>query len=108
MKTVSARFDELERRMTDPSVVGNNREMQRVGRELAELRVVRDAYDRYRKMSRELAENQELLESEKDADMRAMAREELSRLSSELVRLTAEGRLLLPPRDPNDENNILI
>ncbi|MEK6778827.1 MAG: peptide chain release factor 1, partial [Candidatus Deferrimicrobiota bacterium] len=108
LKTVSARFDELERRMTDPSVVGNNREMQRVGRELAELRVVRDAYDRYRKMSRELAENQELLESEKDADMRAMAREELSRLSSELERLTAEVRLLLLPRDPNDEKNILI
>jgi peptide chain release factor 1 len=108
LKTVSARFDELERQMTDPSVVGNNREMQRVGRELAELRVVRDAYDRYRKMSRELAENQELLESEKDADMRAMAREELSRLTSELERLTAEVRLLLLPRDPNDEKNILI
>lgn len=108
LKTVSARFDELERRMTDPSVVGNNREMQRVGRELAELRVVRDAYDRYRKMSRELAENRELLESEKDADMRAMAREELSRLSSELERLTAEVRFLLLPRDPNDEKNILI
>ncbi len=108
LKTVSARFDELERQMSDPSVVGDNREMQRVGRELAELRVVRDAYDRYRKMSRELAENQELLESEKDADMRTMAREELTRLSSELERLTAEVRLLLLPRDPNDEKNILI
>ncbi len=108
MKTVSARFDDLERRMSDPSVVGDNREMQRVGRELAELRVLRDAFERYRKMTRELAENQELLESEKDGEMRTMAREELSRLSFELERLTAEVRLLLLPKDPNDEKNILI
>jgi peptide chain release factor 1 len=108
LKTVSARFDELERQMVDPSVVGNNREMQRVGRELAELRVLRDAYERYGKMSRELAENQELLESEKDGEMRTMAREEMTRLSSELERLTAEVRLLLLPKDPNDEKNILI
>ncbi|MDA8123368.1 MAG: peptide chain release factor 1 [Deltaproteobacteria bacterium] len=108
LKTVSARFDDLERRMSDPSVVGDNREMQRVGRELAELRVLRDAFERYRKMTRELAENQELLESEKDGEMRTMAREELSRLSFELERLTAEVRLLLLPKDPNDEKNILI
>ena len=108
LKTVSARFDDLERQMSDPSVVGNNREMQRVGRELAELRVLRDAHERYRKMSLELAENQELLESEKDGEMRTMAREEMTRLSSELERLTAEVRLLLLPKDPNDEKNILI
>jgi peptide chain release factor 1 len=108
LKTVSARFEELERRMTDPSVVGNNREMQRIGREVSELRVLRDAYDRYRKITGELAENQELLESEKDPGIRTMAREELSRLTAELERLTAEVRILLLPKDPNDEKNILI
>jgi len=108
LKTVSGRFEELERRMTDPSVVGNNREMQRIGRELSELRPLRQAYGRYRKVNREIEENRQLLESEKDPEIRAMAREELSRLSSELEALSAEVRVLLLPKDPNDEKNILI
>ena len=108
LKTVSGRFEELERRMTDPSVVGNNREMQRIGRELSELRPLRLAHDRYRKMHREIEENRQLLDSEKDPEIRAMAREELSRLSSELEALSAEVRVLLLPKDPNDEKNILI
>jgi protein subunit release factor A len=102
------RIPELERLMNDPSVVGNPREMQRVGRELSELRPIAQAYDRYRKIAQELEENRQLLETEKDAEMRSMAREEVSKLSEEQERLAAEIRILLLPRDPNDEKNILI
>ncbi len=108
LKSISDRFDELEKKMTDPAVVGNSREIQRIGRELSEMRPLRDACARFEKLNREMEENRQLLESEKDAEMRAMAREELSRLSSDLEALTAEVRVLLLPKDPNDEKNILI
>jgi peptide chain release factor 1 len=108
LESLVGRVAELERLMTDPSVVGNSREMQRVGRELSELRPLVDAHARYRKVSQELEENRELQESEKDPEIRSMAREEIARLSAEQERVAAEIRLLLLPRDPNDEKNILI
>jgi peptide chain release factor 1 len=82
--------------------------MQRVGRELAELRPVAEAHARYRRIERELGENRAMLESETDPEMKAMAREEISRLSEERERLEKEVRLLLIPKDPNDDKNILI
>src|SRR5512139_1945865 len=108
LEAVAARLPELERLLSDPSVTGNAREMQRVGREIAELRPVAEAHARYRRIERELAENRAMLESETDPEMKAMAREEISRLSEEMERLEKEVRLLLIPRDPNDDKNILI
>lgn len=108
LETVRDRIAELERRMTDPSVVGNPREMQRLGRELSELRPLAEAYARHRKLAQEIEENQALLASEKDPEIRSMARDEVARLQEEQQRLAGEIRLLLLPKDPNDEKNILI
>jgi len=108
LETVCARIAELEHLMTDLSVVGNQREMQRVGRELSELRPLAEAYARYRKIVRDLDENRQFLENEKEPEMRSMAREEVARLSEEQERLAGEIRLLLVPKDPNDEKDILI
>ncbi|HSL91532.1 MAG TPA: peptide chain release factor 1, partial [Candidatus Limnocylindrales bacterium] len=108
LEALYGRVLDLQRLITDPSVVGNPREMQRVGRELSELRPLAQAYARHRKIAQELEENRQLLEAEKDPEMRSMAREEVARLSEEQERLAGEIRLLLLPRDPNDEKNILI
>ncbi len=108
LETISGRVAELERLMSDPAVTGNPRELQRVGRELSEMRPVAEAYARYRRIARELDENRELAASEKDPEMRAMAKDEIARLSAEQERLQGEVRLLLLPKDPNDEKNILI
>ena len=108
LEALHGRVLDLQRLMTDPSVVGNPREMQRVGRELSELRPLAQAYARHRKVTQELEENRQLLEAEKDPEIRSMAREEVARLSEEQERLAGEIRLLLLPKDPNDEKNILI
>jgi peptide chain release factor 1 len=108
LEALHGRVLDLQRLMTDPSVIGNPKEMQRVGRELSELRPLAQAYARHRKVTQELEENRQLLEAEKDPEMRSMAREEVARLSEEQERLAGEIRLLLLPKDPNDEKNILI
>ncbi len=108
LETISGRVAELERLMSDPAVTGNSRELQRVGRELAELRPVAEGYARYRRIAREIEENREIAASEKDPEMRAMARDEVARLEADRDRLQAEVRVLLLPKDPNDEKNILI
>ncbi len=108
LETISGRVLELERLMADPAVTGNPRELQRVGRELSELRPVAEAYARYRKNERELEDNREIAATEKDAELRAMAKDEIARLSAEQERLKGEVRILLLPKDPNDDKNILI
>jgi len=108
LEAVVARVPELERLLSDPSVTGNPREMQRVGRELSELRPVAESHARYRRVERELEENRAIQDSETDLEMKAMAREEIARLSEEKERLEKEIRILLIPKDPNDDKNILI
>ncbi|MBI5905465.1 MAG: peptide chain release factor 1 [Deltaproteobacteria bacterium] len=108
LESLSAKVPELERLLSDPSVTGNAREMQRVGRELAELRPLAEAHARLVRAERELGENRAMLDSETEPEMKAMAREEIARLSGDIERLGEEIRLLLIPKDPNDEKNILI
>src|SRR5437660_30416 len=64
-------------------------------------------YRRYAKLGGELADNKVLLEEE-GPEMRAMAREEMSRLTDEQGKLAERMKLLLLPRDPNDDKNILL
>ncbi|HEY6097484.1 MAG TPA: peptide chain release factor 1, partial [Candidatus Deferrimicrobium sp.] len=108
LESIVGRMPELERLLSDPSVTGNPREMQRIGRELADLRPVAAAHARYRKIEQELADNRALQDGETDPAMKAMVREEIDRLTSEKDRLAEEIRALLVPKDPNDEKNILI
>jgi peptide chain release factor 1 len=108
LEALVAKVPELERVLADPAVTGNPREMQRVGKELAELRPLAEVHARYRRSERELEENREIQETESDPEMKSMAREEIQRLTGEMERLEREIRILLVPRDPNDEKNILI
>ena len=108
LESIAGRVDEITRLLSDPAVAGNPRELQKLGRELAELRPLADAYAQVRRIEQELAENRNLVQSEKDPEMRALAKEEITRLSAEKERLEKEMRVLLLPKDPNDEKNILI
>jgi len=108
LATIERRVEELGRLLADPAVAGDRRELQRLGRELAELRPLSDLSTSYRNILRELEENRELLRDEKDPELRAMAKEEISRLSAEQERTEDRIRILLLPKDPNDEKNILI
>ncbi len=108
LEGVQDRVEEITRRMGDPGVTGSPRELQKLGRELAELRPLAEGYARYRRIVRELEENRALAQSENDPEMRALAREEVSRLTQEQERLEGEIRVLLLPKDPNDEKNILV
>ncbi len=108
LKGVTERVEEISRLLGDPAVTANPRELQKLGRELAELKPLAEVYERYRKVREELEENRNLLQSDKDPDMRALAKEEIARLSSEEERLGREIRVFLVPKDPNDEKNILM
>jgi peptide chain release factor 1 len=108
LEAVAKRAEEIFRLLADPGLAGNSREIQKLSRELAEIRPLAEAYAHHLRIGQELEENRGLAQSEKDPEMRALAREEVAKLTAEKERLEGVVRLLLLPKDPNDEKNILI
>ncbi len=108
LEAITERVEEITRLLSDPAMAGKARDRKMLSRELAELRPLSEAVARHRKIIQELEENRNLAQSEKDGEIRALAKEEIARLSGEKERLEAQMRILLLPKDPNDEKNILI
>jgi peptide chain release factor 1 len=107
LQAVETRFTELEGKLADPEVIGRRAEFQKLSKEHADISELVAAYRRYKQVQGEREANRPLLE-EKDADMRAMAKEEEARLAGEETSLAERMRILLLPKDPNDDKNIML
>jgi peptide chain release factor 1 len=101
------KFEDLSHRITDPSIIQNNTLYQKLTRERAGLIPLVEAYGRYKRTLKELEDNRHLL-NESDDEIRKMAKEELARLEPEKLKLEQELKILLLPKDPNDEKNIFL
>ncbi len=100
-------FQELEKRLGDPELIRQPEEYRRIAKEHAELRELVKTYKEYKKLDEELKHNLELYE-DPDPDIRELAKEENSLLKDKLANLEEKLKLLLLPKDPNDEKNILL
>src|SRR5437870_4078485 len=107
LQGVEARFAELERRLSDPAIIANNREYAQLGRERAQLEPVVGAGREYRKLAEEIAELRSVLEGD-DPDLRELARAELPSLQRQQAAKEERIKDLLTPRDPNDDRNVLL
>jgi peptide chain release factor 1 len=107
LKEIEAALAEIEVRMADPEVSNNVQEMQSLSKRHSELYPVVQAFKEYQRVSKALEEAKELM-SQEDEDMRALAREEVQRLSERLPQLEQELKVLLLPRDPNDHKDVII
>jgi peptide chain release factor 1 len=106
LEEVERRFESLEHRLADPELANKPQEFRSLSKEHAGLIELVQSFRVYKKVTAEIESNKELLE-EKDSSMREMAREELSRLTAEKDALEARLKILLLPKDPNDDKNIL-
>ena len=79
IKKVVARYEDVERQMTDPEVLADHVRLTELAQERSDLTPLVEAYQQYQKMSQELAEAQELIELEEDPEMLALAGEEVER-----------------------------
>jgi peptide chain release factor 1 len=105
LAAVEARYEELERLLADPAVLADRQQMQKLGKEHADLRELIDTLRVHRDVSRRIGDARELA---KDPEMRDLARDEESQLVGEQERLEKTMKELLMPKDPNDEKNILL
>ena len=107
LEAVEKRYQDLEALLADPDVIGRRAEFQKLSKERADIVEIVEAFREYKRIVAELEANKPLLE-EKDPEMKAMAREESARLAVEQTRLEDKLKLLLLPKDPNDDRNIVL
>jgi peptide chain release factor 1 len=101
------RFDELTLQMADPAVIGDGDKYRKVTKEQAELSEIVEKYRQWKDVEDSLSQARPMLQ-ETDPDLRAMAQEEVERLEPELAKIEEEIKVLLLPRDPKDEKNVVL
>ena len=105
LETIEARYNQLAALLADPGVQADSTQYRTHAKALAELEPLVHAFQQYKSVASELEQAQELL---KDADMRELAQEEVRTLETRRDELLASMKLLLLPKDPNDEKNVML
>ena len=108
LEDVERKFQKLERDLQNPSIIQDNDRYQILLREHGEMEALVSAFRSYKKASSDLEANKGLLKTESDEEMREMVKMEVSELEEEKVRLEAELKILLLPKDPKDNKNIIL
>ena len=107
LEEVVDRFQEVEGLLSDPSVMSNQERFRSLTKEHADLSGIVEVYREYRKVSEDIEGNRELLR-DSDAEVREMAQAELPDLETRRGGLEQQLKVLLLPKDPNDEKNVIL
>lgn len=109
LKSVEQTFNELTRRLADPDIARDPQEFQRVAKSRASLEEVVTTYDQWKETGDELVGAQQVLkEASSDPELQEMAALEVEELKEKLAELEGRLKILLLPRDPNDDKNIML
>jgi len=108
LEGVRLRFEEIGQMLTDPEVISDMKRFVKLNKEYRELEPLMDAYKEYKSVLAGIASAKEILEKESDEELREMAREELSNLTSKTGPLEEKIRILLLPADPEDSRNAIL
>jgi peptide chain release factor 1 len=106
---IEKRYEELTAQLGSPEVLADPARYQKAAKALAEIREVVEKYRQWRNIEKSVAGAKELLaDSSTDAEMKALAHEELTELDKERLHVEEELKVLMLPKDPNDEKNVVL
>ncbi len=108
LKKIKEKFEELTKELIDPDVLADMPSWQKKSKEQAELIPIVEKFDEYLKVEGDMQDAEEMLKSEKDAEMVNMLNEEYYSAKEKLKKLEEELKILLLPKDENDEGNVII
>ena len=101
------RFDELTNQMADPAVISDADQYRKVTKAQSDLSEIVAKYREWKKVENSLSQARQMLE-EQDPDLRAMAEQEVAQLEPEIAGIQDQLKILLLPKDPNDEKNVVL
>jgi peptide chain release factor 1 len=108
LEQIEAKYDELTQALASPEIVADSARYQRTAKAHSDLLPVVEKYREFKDLKRGIQESKALVADETDPDMRAYAQEELAHLERRLLAVEEELKVLLLPKDPNDEKNVIL
>ncbi len=102
------KFKDVEEKISDPKILANQDSLQKYMKEHAELKPIIDAYREYQGEEMSYQEAREVMETTDDAEFKEMAKMQASEATENMERLKKELKILLLPKDPNDERNVIV
>src|SRR5437879_3408164 len=105
---IEARYEELTHALASPEIMNDSAKYQKTAKAHSEIAPVVEGYREYKDLKKGIAESKAVLADEKDPEMRAYAQEELDKLEARLAETEQELKVLLLPKDPNDEKNVIL
>ena len=108
LQELKKKYLNLSEQLSDPEVMGDMKKFIQLNKEYRELEPIVAAADKYCKMVQDLEGAKEILLNDKDEDLRDLAKEELSAIESEIPGMEEEIKLLLIPKDPQDDKNAIL
>lgn len=108
LQNLDEKYEELGHMLADPEVLGNPDELRKTAKARADLEDVVMAYREYKQASEELNDAKMMLDDDLDSDMEQMIKEEIKTLAATIDELENKINILLLPKDPNDERNVIV
>jgi len=105
---IEARYEELTQSLSSPEVIGDSSRFQKTAKAHSEIATIVETYREYKDLTKGIAESKTMLADEKDPEMRAYAQEELTKLEARVGQVEADLKVLLLPKDPNDEKDVIL
>ncbi|SES28111.1 bacterial peptide chain release factor 1 (bRF-1) [Gracilibacillus ureilyticus] len=108
LESLEARYDKLNELLSDPEVINDSKKLREYSKEQSDLQEVITAYREYKDVTSQLDDAKAMLEEDLDDEMREMAKMEITELSEQKEELEAKLKVLLLPKDPNDDKNVIM
>lgn len=106
---ISDRFEEITALLNQPDTIGDSKKLQALSKEQAKMAPIVEVFNELTDRQKQLEENEQMVaDAGEDPEVRELAREEIHSLKEEIEELTHKAKLLLLPRDPDDEKNIIL
>jgi len=108
LEQIEAKYEELNQALASPEIVSDSARYQKTAKTHSEITPVVEKYREYKDLTRGIAESKALLQDETDPEMVSYAEEELAKLEKRVGEVEEELKVLLLPKDPNDEKNVIL
>ncbi|PKG21997.1 peptide chain release factor 1 [Niallia nealsonii] len=108
LQAVEDRYDKLNELLSDPEIVNDTKKLRDYSKEQSDIQETVEAYREYKEVKAQYKEARAMLEEKLDAEMREMVKEELDETGARIEELEARLKVLLIPKDPNDDKNVIM
>ncbi|HFK1404722.1 TPA: peptide chain release factor 1 [Bacillus cereus] len=108
LQAVENRYEKLNELLSDPEVISDTNKLREYSKEQSDIQETVEVYCEYKDVREQLKDAKAMLEEKLDAEMRDMVKEEVSELESQEKTLSERLKILLVPKDPNDDKNVIV